>query len=500
MKCTRSAVWAVLVANLFAFRIRALHVNTAIGRDEARSKKLLRRREGHCKADNTHWEDLFESPRVGRNYGQVRQFENYDIDDPRNYTISSKAFLAAAEPKFETAMGRLSRKLMKLAVDPDAHVKVTIVGNSMTAGHSGSQGPVGQSRRWSTQLQRQMHQRGFPNFEVYNMARIGGTTTEFELNAWTEPVTSDIFLVDMAISDSPPCCGYKTFDEVTQVTDKLIRSLANMPNEPAVLYLETFTDNSLFGYNCSGNGGDVTKFPHWPALRKHMVPTISYVSAICPTKTADAFWGEEPHPGPVPHHENIGRVTAGYFLYWMEQFCENKATLDNSWAVQREHPSATMDVSNDPTLMCMNNPLFLYQAEHKWPLPSLESVVEETTSWKFYEDVSGRPGWIAPANERSNITFLLDFKTRARLNIQYVKSYEGFGEMKCHIQDGYDITLNAVDTEGMHSYLAQDTLDTEFEGVRRLTCSSDGKKFKIVGLRACPLSLFRHEVLSGKQG
>merc|ERR1719326_702694 len=109
---------------------------------------------------------------------------------------------------------------------------------------------------------------------------------------------ADVFIVDYALSDSPPCCGYKTFAEIANHTENMVRLLLALPAKPAVVYIETFTANELYSQDCKHSSDE---YPHAPVLRKYKVPTIDYNTAVCQNKSSDSFW-DDTHPSAVPTH------------------------------------------------------------------------------------------------------------------------------------------------------------------------------------------------------
>jgi len=357
----------------------------------------------------------------------------------------------------------------------------------MTAGHGfagDSDHPTidGQQKRYSSRLEHFLRRATWPNVVVDNQGVIGGGTTRDRLVRPFPLETlsmTDIFIVDYAISDAAPCCGWKDDEEVHLETERLISFLLSLPGSPAVVYLETFTssDSTNGGYDCHRPD---TEFPHYPVLRKAMIPTVSYYRSVCSNLDSDPHWGsaKNPHPKPEPTHENIGRLLAGFFIAFKKQGVFPQMVKED------DHP-ALISIDNDPRLSCAVKPAFRLWADSDGP----QGFPARTDAWSFYEDVPGRPGWIAPAGRTVDITFevKVDPATNVDLYLMFVVTHDTeFGEATCSFADGAQNTTINGWSSNPKSYFQDMQVGSGLPGgTHLLRCSNLGHKFKIVGLTGC---------------
>eukprot|EP00928_Gymnodinium_smaydae_P010435 TRINITY_DN13933_c0_g1_i1.p1 TRINITY_DN13933_c0_g1~~TRINITY_DN13933_c0_g1_i1.p1 ORF type:complete len:465 (-),score=57.52 TRINITY_DN13933_c0_g1_i1:51-1445(-) len=397
---------------------------------------------------STSWTDLFEEP-AGEGA----------------YTVRDDDFNRAVKPRFDFALSRLSERLSALAKDPLAPFTIVVLGNSMTAGHEAD-------FKWSDRLETLLKQKGFKHLKVENYALVGGGTTrdlvERDLRlAYLKAI--DVVLVDIAISDSPPCCGLEK-DDVSPLTERLIRYLLQLPQQPAVAYLETFTASELYGYSC---GVKTSEYPHWNVLTKFKVPTIDYNAAVCPTASSDPHWGGGPHPLAVPTHENIARIVAGFLIKETAATCTSRLLVD--------HP---VDALVGEAALCAAKSFEFDASNGKTAFPA-----ESDGSWCFYADRPERPGWIASKGVVGEISFSFKLERPSHVTLRHVVSYENMGSISCRVDDASEseaLEINGLNKESKHSYFGSATFDTLIAaGAHRITCKSKGEKFKIVGMSAC---------------
>jgi len=410
----------------------------------------------------------------------------FDAVGDRNFTISSKDCVRGISPSFPVALRRLRGKLALMEQNPECDLRITVLGNSMTAGH-GFAGDEkhpnigGDQRRYSNRLEYLLREARWPNVVVDNQGVIGGGTTRDRLlrpfSRGTLTMT-DIFIVDYAISDAAPCCGWGSDDQVRSETERLISFLLQLPGSPAVVYLETFTskEGTNGGYDCHRPD---TEFPHYPVLRKAMIPTVSYYRSVCRTLDSDPNWGSNgnPHPKPEPTHENIGRLLAGYFLTDMQ-------SAFPEFVKDQDHESLVV-VDKDPRLACAVKPAFRLYADSD----GAQGFPATTDAWSFYEDMPGRPGWIAPVGRTVDITFQVQVDKGKKLDL-YIMVIVGhtkdFGAADCWLDDGAQNTTIDGWSSNPKSYYQDVQVGSALNGgTHLLHCSNKGHKFKIVGLTGC---------------
>jgi hypothetical protein len=93
--------------------------------------------------------------------------------------------------------------------------------------------------------------------------------------------------------------------------------------------------------------------------------------------------------------------------------------------------------------VCMK-PLSRYMAEDAFSKQSSDLGIRQS-GWNLYEDVPGKPGWIA-TKLGSAIKFDVSFGQRPALAITYLSSYDGLGDVKVELLNAKDIhyTLSGI--------------------------------------------------------
>eukprot|EP00662_Eupelagonemidae_sp_cell21_P031301 gene31301-51579_t len=68
----------------------------------------------------------------------------------------------------------------------------------------------------------------------------------------------------------------------------------------------------------------------------------------------------------------------------------------------------------------------------RWFLQGMASAVCRG-GWRLYADVPGKPGWIS-TTPGSNLTFMMQFGGQPQLRVEWLRSYEGFGNAELTVE------------------------------------------------------------------
>lgn len=403
-------------------------------------------------------------------------------------------------------------------------LRVVVLGGSMTAGH-GCPWKEDPGEPWPKVMETLLKM-SLPTLTVANLAS-PGTTSTFPLANADDVMKAkpDVVIVDYAINDvigdtsdlSPTSILASNLGNIQNTTARLLHMLLALPEKPAVVYLETFTHRSLFGYTCKHN---VAEFPHWPVLQNFGIPIVSFTDAACNGPDTDmmSVWESMTGDALSPHvkcwvHLNVAHVMAGFF----EAVSREASERSDAERGPDHSPEA---VRQDPWGECALRPLTknvafkldrrikeeFFPAEAELVQPSfLVSTMPTATGssdvsanrsttervWYFGEDRPGKPGWLAREGRAGTVTFNVTTAAGpyAAVLLEYLTSYENMGRATCWLDGDNDrgVSLNALRAARVS---LTDTgvvafIEGSKPGLHKLHCKSDGRKFKIVSLRSC---------------
>jgi len=399
-------------------------------------------------------------------------------------------------------------------------LKIVVVGGSMTEGT----GLTDKSKRWTSELERRLQAKLGNKVVVLNRA-VPASTSMTPLLHLEDIIQDkpDVVLVDYAINDAVSDAGLKAKPGDTkkstrfaQVTNTLARTLLNLPSEPAVAYLETFTHSSLFGYDCKTS---VKEFPHWDTVKYLDVPVVSYTEAACePGVETKKIWdmsaytqNDGPQHPKEAVHKRLGALMAHFILDNTKQACKagKETGMQLKVKMSAEKSQLVKCASETKTKL---DPLF-DQKKQKWMLnqnmynfkqkAAMKNFpAAKNDAWQFYDDranegwFEGMPkyGWIAKG-KKGTIEFNVETsdKEHSSVIMEYLTSYDSpkqaMGKATCWFDDDKDSSLT-VDSKVEQKMSLTDVVVIPVPkgtnaGSHRLKCQSDGNKFKIVSLRSC---------------
>jgi len=408
-------------------------------------------------------------------------WKNLSLEDNVKVNASGLA-QATRRGNSNSAMLRLSHRLLEHLGNPENQFTIAVHGNSIAMGH----GLDSSVDAWPAQLQDALGWLGFGNIKVINFGEPSSTSEKILSKAsayqqMSEFASVDLHLVDYTFSDVPPILGLQSITQVENITREVIQFFLSQPLKPAVVYLETFVSfeynalcqNCAWGFNCLHAPEE---FPHWKVLQELQVPTITYSDLVCPHygTEASAGWSgvDSIHPRKYVH-QAIANTVAASLIQWAEEWC----------ASPHEHPAEALVAPSSAAYKCSMNAILDFNAVDG-VFPALNPG-----SWVFEEDVPGKPGWIA-TGVVSDIVFdlpLIETDDTFAVRLTFLQTYENIGTATCWLNDGFD-GLEAL--SGRIEAHVSVPIDHVFtgklsHGSNKLTCRSDGRKFKITGLRVC---------------
>jgi hypothetical protein len=105
-------------------------------------------------------------------------------------------------------------------------------------------------------------------------------------------------------------------------------------------------------------------------------------------------------------------------------------------------------------------------------------------SWVYAEDTPRKPGWISrPGKAGGQISF--DVETRVgEVIVEYLATYTNIGTATCSVDGGPSILLDGrIDEQVSVGEFRK--IEAPAGGAHKLTCISDGRKFKLLSVLSC---------------
>eukprot|EP00408_Alexandrium_pacificum_P013705 CAMPEP_0171235832 /NCGR_PEP_ID=MMETSP0790-20130122/42142_1 /TAXON_ID=2925 /ORGANISM="Alexandrium catenella, Strain OF101" /LENGTH=415 /DNA_ID=CAMNT_0011702141 /DNA_START=40 /DNA_END=1284 /DNA_ORIENTATION=+ len=295
-------------------------------------------------------------------------------------------------------------------------VEIVVFGGSVTAGHLCN-------TSWPKRVQELFSDLGYP-VTVKNVAR-PATTSKFAVAHMStfQPAVdqADLAIVDYTANDRTVDWRWDSGSytggahEVQAAFKELTSVLITAPQKPAVLALETIETVSQ-APKCAP-GTDIRALPHWAVEEELLIPVVDYTTAVCPSGSLNWFRGPNEefdlHPGEFTH-DVIARIIAVSLLQQAAGVCATPIS-------QVDHPKG---VRPDGTTECLLNPVTLYSVTSVRKGVGAFAPVAHDPTWRFEEDVAGKPGWIARASEPAGeISFTIGTKV-GWLQVEFLATYE----------------------------------------------------------------------------
>mmetsp|Transcript_79841 Transcript_79841/g.226380 ORF Transcript_79841/g.226380 Transcript_79841/m.226380 type:complete len:475 (+) Transcript_79841:69-1493(+) len=380
-----------------------------------------------------------------------------------------------ADKRFQLAVDRLIRG------DP---LVISVLGGSMTHGH-GTRAP------WPKVFENLSQSLGY-NVTVHNLAQPATTSKWATRNIQDLRQrglgNSHLVIVDYAINDNEKAAGERRSKDVRKSFTDLMSLLIDLENRPAVIAVETF--NNLYNQlpECS-NFSTRAYYNHWDVLEQMSIPTVCFMSAICSSNTAsprewwfgglskpDAF--QQVHPGDATH-DLVARTVLGAFLNKMESVCAHGGPKGLDYPKLAPRSEA---------LQCLSKPTAYHHAMY-----GKEAFAPASnTTWKFEEDVPGKPGWIATG--LADIEFAITTHS-GWLQFEFLGTYKDIGSATVWVDtsepgkwDTVSMPKPLCQIDGLwddHTSQSRFSLMRVAPGDHVVHLRSKGPKFKLLGLVAC---------------
>jgi len=297
-------------------------------------------------------------------------------------------------------------------------------------------------------------------------------------------VPVDLIIVDYSVNDG----GQRKSDG--QNTQDFLALAKQLPNKPAILFLETLSANAVANLYankntvCSVQDEAPGDFPHWDILKREGIPSLSYADLACAAELHDPadFWpfnanAQQAHPSCAVHN-TFAHLVLQYLNSIQNEACTASGGYANVLATGTQSASALTEMQQ-----CISSPLTHYNAKKGFP------AAGKPVGWKYEQDVAGKPGWISNAAQGlAEVGFDVELKS-GTIILEFLSSYEKVGETTCWIEGEPESKQQINALWNMKASLSNTVvLQGAQEGkcrVARLRCSTKKAKFKILGLTAC---------------
>lgn len=419
----------------------------------------------------------------------LRELWGKSLDLP--FPLTTESLAAATTPMHHRGAARRLETVLERILRND-HVQIAVLGGSMPAGHGAAGHPKGE-HPWPLRTEELFHALGYLRVTVKNLA-VPSSTSKHVVDNWAvfqqQLSGADLIFIDYGINDRTGHPDYKSEDaaisSITTSFTELVAALVNLPQQPALIDVETFYTQDPASQWCSRK---LVDFPHWPVLSELNVPTISFSNAVCPA--GHHYWilqgdyheleegKEDPHPGDITH-DLVARTIMAKISNEINNMCMQGATGTDFYigtGLVRE------------STRCLMTPLTVLSPSSGTLFPDLK---HDINVWYFGEDVPGKPGWIAnPTNSSdSGISFVLNVTKGGWVRLEFLATYENIGAVTIWMDDDSATTGNECIVNGLwsdHSSQAQSVVmqATLPSGQHVVHVRSDGNKFKILGLSSC---------------
>lgn len=413
-------------------------------------------------------------------YWHAPQYRNDTFE--REYPVSDGLLeLPLADDWQRDNWQRLLPLMRKL--EAGANVTVLVLGGSMTVGHACKQiGPNGEKfteadcahpRRFLSWLQKR-----YPKSTIHmeDRAQCGATTTVhasfFGMTLLQLRRDVDLIIFDTVLNGGDG----RALEQMIRATHELV---------PNAVPLGIVT---LHNVKHSESKYEATSDRHRDIFRHYHLPMLDFGKIV---ESEPAAW-----------KYTIGKGT-GYFHPMWETHQLVADVLASTWG-QTWDASKLRPVDNNASYF----PAVYFKSNNKFDF-CLEPLVHYSAlscskggqscpsqgGWKLYEDRPGKPGWIGEA-DNSVIQFPLRFGAVPKLNINYLRSYEGMGTANLLYQD---LKRNKTMEFGMAGKWSSKTSQTVALSWDRILMGlglenkevvfglrlTDGPKFKVTDVFSC---------------
>jgi hypothetical protein len=262
-------------------------------------------------------------------------------------------------------------------------------------------------------------QRANLSMNVTNMAAHAGSTFHYLSylhDLVPQLLNADIVIVDVSVMDSTDNDPQR-FKGIETSTDMLASSLLGFGG--AVVYLETFPYDQVDPGRPRKEACDIatnmSNSPHWKPLQDLQVPVVSYPLAVC--QHGEPYWDL--------HYKFDGRIYGHPLEYTHELIAE--LLLGSFLQVTQQTTADIVETAPDTRETHIGSECALH--------PKMAQV-HATNSWRYYEDIPGKPGWISKSP--GHITFSFGNDSVDVIMLEYLKTYENIGNATCWLANEPD--------------------------------------------------------------
>jgi len=430
-----------------------------------------------------HFQDLFWENASSCMWSKIW----WSIEDflPGIYPLSSTQFQRSFTSGERKTWDRVFERL-----EEGNDVKIVVIGGSMTTGNEcGPRSADGTylSCAWSTYVSAWLS-RQYPSWKITltNIA-IGGMSAG-NWYSWPHIKSSDIYIIDTTVNAQVYCHMRQSDDVLSQITvdmANLLSRLLSTQSEstgiaPAILMVQTFRTCSSEKSDCESHcsktelkslpGKDYFWCECWwrmgdfeaNAAKLLEIPIASYRDAVWPDKDNPPmdlpyFWNGLSHPDRVAHE-----LVSDVVKYALQQLLVPSHSLQDLINPVLDNPfenETNLHVSDCGSLSALGYPATTFGVHNLKEFTSSAIISGTASAWIFFEDRPQKPGWIGrwarnytntneivleEDNTYSTLSFNVSFSNNPRLEITFLRSYEGMTDVRVSI-DGCSERIDVED-------------------------------------------------------
>ena len=353
-------------------------------------------------------------------------------------------------------------------------INIVVLGGSMTTGSECGPRDVDGTHllcAWSTFVSSWIS-RQYPLWKVKlnNIARGGMSAGSW--NTWPQigPGSSDVYIIDTTVNAQVYCNARQSDDILSQITidmANLITRLLSTRGEatdssPAILMVQTFRTCSTEINDCKGHckNSELKSLEResyswcecwWrmgdyeaQAARSLDIPVASYRDAIWPNINSPPidlpfFWNGLSHPDRVAHE-----LVSDVVKYALQQLFLSSSRVESGNPSVDLLPQQSSETSTQSagcsSRSFLDSPYFSVGVHDIKTFKS--ASLRAGSAWSFYEDRPLKPGWIGNWISRLGdedgasltVSFNVIFSDNPRLELTYVRSYEGFTDVQVYLE------------------------------------------------------------------
>lgn len=347
------------------------------------------------------------------------------------YPLTEEMFSRSYHPGSTCRMTNVFKRL-----DEGLHIDIVFVGGSMTAGHECNGSTSSILCAWPNRFDIWLRK----EFPQWNITVINVSKGEWDAGTWSaSPVlTADIFVLDLTVNSQG-----KTKADVQSGFDKLLWKLHQKSSDAAIMSMETFRTCSKSKLDCDlhcnetlqGHIGDYYWCNSWwnmqdyegPVLDHYNITFASYRDAVWPVRDSPSpdlplYWSGLSHPDSIAH-QLVADIFENTFMEEAIAYCHKQ---------HNPECAPPTPFTNNTFSHCADE----YVVENNF------NPLRRHPSWKLYEDVPGKLGWIntLSTNDTSDleIVFEVQFGKKRQLEVTFLKTYENFGKTTMSMRCGND--------------------------------------------------------------